>query len=246
MLVSLLGRLGHTTIRLVLFEDSGHWRFAYHTFAIAAGPRYPIATTRQTGKLLAYRLALCSAELQHLSVSFMIAAQGFFDKCIELTGTQWNRLQTLALTSTALTNANTTNPYEAPEGIKTLLRTASAVVARMPRLRLLEVWNGGASLAAVFRYEEADVETGMAKITWRATFALELDPGIKQAWDRGLDRLIFWNWDAAAPEPSIVDGVRSQAHAVQYLGLKCEVARPVSIAEMVIEVDNVWPAGSGP
>ncbi|KAK0670710.1 hypothetical protein QBC41DRAFT_317166 [Cercophora samala] len=64
-----------------------------------------------------------------------------------------------------------------------MLEMASFVALQMPKLDVMELWNGRRGIASVFRYQgprkRADHH---ADITWRSTWPLMLEPRVCRAW----------------------------------------------------------------
>lgn len=170
-------------------------------------------------------LATQSRGLQHLAVSFIINAEGFFQGCP--IGWAWPRLESLALTSDTLSNS----PVNLPR-ISTLLRVAATWAKQMPSMRNFALWNGGRRHACAFIYR---VEGPFASLTWRGTWHFELDDNIVQRWQEVAlahkRRLTF-----VSQEP-IRAVIRSHGDAVYHLKLPCEVVHPASLWQIRREVN---------
>ncbi|KAL8740532.1 MAG: hypothetical protein Q9190_006782 [Brigantiaea leucoxantha] len=121
----------------------------------------------------AYALVEASLGLEHLAASFVSDASHFFDAC--QTWSIWPKLESLALTSNVLT------PQQQPVYINDLLEKIALVAMKMPRLKSMELWNGRAGFAGVFQYQIFESDQ-TAKITWRSTWDLPLEPRILKAW----------------------------------------------------------------
>lgn len=209
--------------RLVLFEDFSEfndgqlqWRRG-HTDAghdFGADPIFG----REIGE--------GSLNLEHFSMAFLSDAQLFF-QTREPTWV-WHNLETLALTSHLL------QPDEDHAKINAMLKEAAAAAMKMPQLRTMEIWNGREGLAGVFRYQTFKSRPE-ARITWRATWNLPLDPDMVTMWEVVAQ-------ENAGAELTIVQGplgrhleIESLDHAISKLCLVNEVVRPVSLWQMYQE-----------
>ncbi|KAI1499094.1 hypothetical protein F5X99DRAFT_411416 [Biscogniauxia marginata] len=113
-------------------------------------PHLSIIDTNSTTDLgLARAFASKSRDLEHLSVSFMIDAQQFFNSC-QLPYT-WPHLRSLTLTSSILTRT------ARQKDISTLLHNASLAALKMPQLERMVLWNGkhGEACAAIYHRDKA-------------------------------------------------------------------------------------------
>lgn len=124
---------------------------------------------------------------------------------------------------------------------------AAGAAGQMPRLKVMEIWNGRPEVAALFRYEaspcpsisasaEGDGEDGdelpPALLTWKATWDMEVREDVLEAW-----RVV-----AGAPGVDVVcevldpeGGIGSHGDAVRALGLRGMVLRPVSAEQVCWE-----------
>lgn len=78
------------------------------------------------------------------SASFIIDASHFFQA--RQPSWKWHSLTTLILTLELLV------PYETSGEANDMLFDAAAAAREMPNLELVEIWNGRAGLAGLFRY----------------------------------------------------------------------------------------------
>ena len=171
-------------------------------------------------------VALASLKLEHLAASFIVDASHFFDIG---PASDWPNLVSLVLTSRLLTP--NTNAVE----IGAMLQVAAAAAMRMPRLVTMEIWNGRKGLAALFKYQ-AFRAMQKARIIWRGTWELTLEPSVIQAWEavahqydsRGLELVEEW-LDKAA--------IKSHGDAIHHLMLSSQVIRPVSLQQIRMEQD---------
>lgn len=171
------------------------------------------------------KLARASLHLTTLSASFMADA-GYFFAAREDSWT-WDNLTSLALTSRVLTNDADTSD------IDYMLREAAATALKMPRLDTMELWNGRRGVAMLFRYRRAR-DGQSAVITVRGTSELALRIAATQAWDAVAHR---HRHGRVVVETSLIDPdvIRCHGDAIRQLGLSTEVARPVSLRQIVSE-----------
>jgi hypothetical protein len=167
--------------------------------------------------------------LEQLSASFLIDACHFFAN--RRPWWKWSSLTTLVLTSLLL------EPNRAQREIIRLLYGAACTAMNMPRLELMEIWNGRPGVAAVFRYQTSRYNAGSewtnrpTVMTWRATWGFVLQPSLIRAWERvtyalhgnvilinreGINRLL----------------IRTHAEAIHCLQISRLVMRPVSLRQI--------------
>ncbi|CAM1509522.1 Fc.00g032610.m01.CDS01 [Cosmosporella sp. VM-42] len=171
------------------------------------------------------KLARASLHLTTLSASFMADAGHFFAARQDLW--TWDKLTSLALTSTVLTDDADTSD------INNMLRDAAVAALKMPRLDKMELWNGRRGLAMLFRYQRAQ-DGQSAIITIRGTSELALGIAASQAWDVVAHR--HCQGKAVVQTSSIdPDVIRCHGDAIRQLGLSTEVARPVSLRQILSE-----------
>ncbi|KAF5484357.1 hypothetical protein CGCS363_v014808 [Colletotrichum siamense] len=181
--------------------------------------------TPKVGKAIAH----VSLQLEHLSASFTVDASHFFSSCEP--SWKWSNLTSLALTSRLLAPDATTTQIGA------MLRTAAKVALRMPKLRVMEVWNGQEGLAALFKYKSMG-HGQRPVITWRATWDYALQPSVIQTW-----RAVsiehqgehYWNDCVVVKELLNVGDVRCHGDAIHHLKLSSSVIRPVSLHQIRTE-----------
>ncbi|KAH7165780.1 hypothetical protein EDB81DRAFT_780390 [Dactylonectria macrodidyma] len=174
---------------------------------------------------VSWKLARASLHLTTLSASFMADAGYFFAARQDLW--MWDKLTSLALTSRVLTNdADTLD-------INNMLRDAAAAALKMPRLDTMELWNGRRGVAMLFRYQRAR-DGQSAIITVRGTSELALGIATTQAWDVVAHR--HCHGRVVVQTSSIdPDVIRCHGDAIRQLGLSTEVARPVSLRQILSE-----------
>jgi hypothetical protein len=115
-----------------------------------------------------------------LSAAFVVDAVDFFASFkptnnLNSNVIPWENLQYLALTSQLL------HPRKADRHINGMLIAAGRAAAFMPKLRGMEIWNGGGGHACVFRYRNYD---GKTYISWECTWGpkFKLDPDVIDCW----------------------------------------------------------------
>ncbi|KAI8723115.1 hypothetical protein NCS52_00166500 [Fusarium sp. LHS14.1] len=142
------GHLPRNLKTLILFEDFNELFFP----DVPPSTRVPNAQTSRS-------LLHASLNLEHLSASFMVDAQDFFDAsqtcCQDAT---WERLEFLALTSRLV------DPADKDFGLTNLLYAAGIFALRAPRLRTMILWYGNKNKAYAFIYKRDDTS-----ITWHGT-----------------------------------------------------------------------------
>lgn len=100
----------------------------------------------------------------------------------------------------------------------------------------MELWNGGDKFAGVFQYqvsEESDDRT--ARITWRGTWDLALEPHVLKAWQtvaasRRADECKLPVITEILDVNDVV--IRSHGDAIRHLRLLNTVVHPVSLWQM--------------
>lgn len=168
----------------------------------------------------AYALVEASLGLEHLAASFTSDASHFFDACQKWS--IWPRLESLALTLNVLKSQQQSN-Y-----INDLLGTIALVAMKMPRLKLMELWNGTAGFAGVFQYQILESDC-TAKITWRSTWDLSLEPRILKAWQAVASERVGCKLQVFTELLDANDVITSHGDAIRYLMLLNTVVHPVSL-----------------
>lgn len=168
----------------------------------------------------AYALAEASLGVEHLAASFVSDASHFFDACQKWN--IWPRLESLALTSNVL------KPQQQSVSINDLLETIALVAMKMPRLKSMELWNGRAGFAGVFQYQISESDR-TAKITWRSTWDLPLEPRVLKAWQAVASERVDCKLQVVTEilDPNVV--ITSHGDAIRYLMLLNTVIHPVSL-----------------
>lgn len=147
---------------------------------------------------------------------------------------KWRSLTTLVLTSRQL------EPSTKPDDILNLLDRAAGAAKRMPRLEIMELWNGRAGMVAIFRYQtprykgDGEKRQHHAVMTWKGTWQFALVVPVVRAWERVTFNL---HGDSLAVRRERVDSrlIRSHGDAVCQLKLEELVVRPVSLRQIRVE-----------
>jgi hypothetical protein len=124
-----------------------------------------------------------------------------------------------------------------PNNINNMLEAAASTALKMPKLKPLEIWNGQARSAALFRYQFK--HRGYAVLNRKSTWKFTLQPRVVKAW-----KAVAYQ---AAPYSHISDNlflveesldetrsIESHADAINYLKL-LKVLRPVSLQQILTE-----------
>jgi len=99
---------------------------------------------------------------------------------------------------------------------------------KMPRLKSMELWNGRAGFAGVFQYQIFESDR-TAKITWRGTWDLPLEPRVLKAWQAVASERVDCKLQVVT---EILDAnvvITSHGDAIRYLRLLNTVVHPVSL-----------------
>ncbi|KAF5567362.1 PRANC domain-containing protein [Fusarium napiforme] len=191
-------------------------------------PGISLPATRVSSQDVSLKLARTSQHLEMLSASFMVDAREFFLAPQIHDSWTWDKLTSLTLTSNVLTGDAD------PLHVNKLLQNAAAAALRMPRLKIMELWNGRKGVAMLFRYQRAREDGQPAIITIRGTSELALGTAVVEAWDTVAHR---HSHSKVAVQTSWIDPSRIRSHgdAIYQLGLLTEVTRPVSLRQIINE-----------
>ncbi|RSL71979.1 hypothetical protein CEP54_001156 [Fusarium duplospermum] len=173
-------------------------------------------------------------QLENMSISFLIDAKEFFQPFWTAQSgwtTSWENLKTLSLTCRAFKSFST-------HRISGVLCAAANAAMKMPKLQLLELWDGVEDRASVFRYRVVD--TTVVEVTWLSTHILEINQKVIDAWT---------SVALAQGRPDIrvsthkldPDKIRSAGSVLQYLHLRDQILHPVSR----YRIDRVEAEGAG-
>jgi hypothetical protein len=206
--------------RMTIFEDLNETYISVNSTGLHE--TLDAEPIRTTSTQVTKELAKASLSLQHLSAAFIIDASQFWEVC--QSNWVWEQLQTLSLTSRDLV------PHKEPKDINRLIFSAAQAIKKMPKLQIIELWNGGQGHAAVFRYKSVKVG-GCAKIAWRGSWNLKFETRVVTAWENvtGARHAGYLQIRNELLRPS---QIRSHGEAVLILELETEVACPVSIQQI--------------
>ena len=224
-LLESLGGFTHPNLRkLVLFENfDQQWAYSLVS-ALPRSETLQCDTARAPSPAMSRKVASKSLGLEQLSVSFMVEA-GHFLNDLDPAWT-WPNLTSLVLTWQILSAEPGSQA-----NINLLLESAAAAAMKMPKLKTMEIWNGGEGLAGTFQYRSAP-----PSITWRGTWEHPFSPPVVQAWqavvakyggDDGTDELVVVN---EALNRRLV--MKSHGDAIHYLKVSPSVIRPVSLQQI--------------
>jgi hypothetical protein len=141
---------------------------------------HPERSTKRANPSLGKALSKSSRFLENLSAAFLVDAEDFFANLWPTNEKNsnvipWENLRTLALTSRLL------HPEIGRRKIDKLLMAAGRAAAFMPKLEVMEIWNGGEGHACIFRYR---YDAGEPKITWESNWGsnVQLDHNVIHCW----------------------------------------------------------------
>ncbi|KAL8837096.1 MAG: hypothetical protein Q9170_002653 [Blastenia crenularia] len=208
----------------MLFED---FQEDYVAVFPRIHPGFDATPIRIPNYVVSEALAKASLELEHLSASFMVDAVYFFQA--RRPSWAWKHLVSLVLTSRLLV------PSEDHAEINLLFQAAAVTAMKMPSLRTMELWNGRRGLACVFRYQASEGNFP-AKIIWRGTWDIPLEPKVVHAWETvatqhaRCDLLVI-----KEPLDKTMVQVRSHGDAIDQLEFLRPVVHPVSLRQLRAE-----------
>ncbi|KAI1368514.1 hypothetical protein F5Y08DRAFT_326046 [Xylaria arbuscula] len=194
--------------RLVVFENFNQQYPAFMQRFYLGEDVNGCDSIRNPSPAVSRMVALASLKLEHLAASFIVDASHFFEK---EPSWEWPNLTSLVITSKLLA------PNENPVKIGSMLQTAAAAAMKMPQLETMEIWNGRKGLAALFKYH-AFRNTQQARITWRGTWELTIEPSTMKAWEAVVNQRGGWRLDLVQ-ERLDKAAIQSHSDAIYYLML---------------------------
>lgn len=218
---SILETLASREIRkLSVFENFN----PYYSRVIPEYKRVRVPST-----VLTRKAAEASLKLEHFSASFLVDAGSFFSSCEA--SWKWPNLTSLTLTSRVLT------PKTSQTDIDSLLISAATAAMEMPQLEIMEIWNGQAGIAALFRYQSR-----YAVVNWKCTWDTTLQPLVIQAWTQVAQK---YGSRGLVRREEVLDNhadIKSHGDAIHYLKLSGQVVRPISLQQIRTEhkVHSIW------
>ncbi|KAG4279216.1 hypothetical protein FPRO04_05757 [Fusarium proliferatum] len=208
--------------KLVIFENDNE----------SYAETYRAPAVRVPSQDVSLKLARISQHLEMLSAAFMADASHFFAAPQIQDSWTWGKLASLALTSNVLTGD--ADPLHVDE----MLQNAATAALKMPKLNIMELWNGRKGVAMLFRYQRAQEDGQPPTITIRGTSELGLGTGVVEAWDMVAYQHSYQHCHSKVViRTSSIDakGIRSHGDAICQLGLLTEVTRPVSLRQIINE-----------
>lgn len=170
-----------------------------------------------------------SRNLEHFSMSFFTDADDFFyafwpwNNGVSFDW-KWEKLTTFAHTSKHL------NPSQAREKVNDLLEAAGTAAKSMPKLRVMEIWNGkNDSHGCLFRYCTDDTSS---TITWKSSWDMELESRVIDCWTKTAYQNTRYENVGIVYEPLPMDGTHFPASVLRHLQLKDKIVHPVSFSQI--------------
>lgn len=108
----------------------------------------------------------------------------------------------------------------------------------MPKLKTMEIWNGLEGLAALFKFEFVPGQQRPlpSVLTWRATWHLNLEIEVIDAWDKVVRHRDDGGDGVRAVYESVEpEEIRSHGDAIVSLKLSETVIRPISLQQILRE-----------
>ncbi|KAI1401744.1 hypothetical protein F4819DRAFT_486296 [Hypoxylon fuscum] len=135
----------------------------------------------ESNELLANEFVNISRGLQHLSLAFLVDAEDFISYARE--GIQhkryhWKHLRSLSLTMKCFVRPDPSWPLPVSR-LNGSLVAAGEMAKEMPRLNMMEIWNGDKGQAGIFRYISTSEST---TISWQGTKHLQLSTQAIKTW----------------------------------------------------------------
>ncbi|KZZ94148.1 hypothetical protein AAL_05115 [Moelleriella libera RCEF 2490] len=108
-----------------------------------------------------------------------------------------------------------------------MLRAAASAALATPKLETMEIWKGRIELAALFRYQACRTKE-RAMITWRATWALDIESQTILAWEAVNKDLTL----SVVQESLEEDIIKSHTNALQLVGFSRQIIPPISLQQI--------------
>ncbi|KAH8815922.1 hypothetical protein F5884DRAFT_852390 [Xylogone sp. PMI_703] len=218
----MLTSLPETLKTLILFEEFNEdYNIVHCTEDFTIGWPHPPELVKTPCLSISVALAWRSTRLEKLFASYIVDAEDFFKVCRPHWA--WSNLTSLALTSRLL--VGTTQPSK----INSLLVSAGTVAINMPRLQIMELWNGVKGNAYVFRYQ---VTASFATLSWCGTWDLELESQVVDIWQRVSVLHTGYELSVQVSQRLNKRDISSHAAAIQRLKLNKQVIHPISLGQI--------------
>lgn len=177
---------------------------------------------------LAAKVRGASTQLESLAVSFVIDARDFFAlPKRELAVDNFPRLEFCILTSRVLRERNDGH-------INQLLRAAGNAALKMPKLRVMELWNARQEEAAIFRYQQKPFNT--VELAWSSSWDFSLDPKVVAHWEKVA--LKHGCRELSTTTCRIETPLAGPGSILKYLHLRHRILNPLSLWQIQQEADD--------
>jgi hypothetical protein len=173
-----------------------------------------------------------STKLDLLAVSFVIDARDFFlpfSPMSDLAPPGFPQLQFIAITSDDL------DPSKGAEHVNNLLYSAGNAALRMPKLQVMELWNGRPGEAAVFRYERSPPDI-VATLTWSSSWTFFPNPKVFDQWRKVADKHMCPGFRMNLSK--MPAGPGCPGSILKYLRLRHQIVHPLSLHEIQKDIDE--------
>ncbi|KAF4512571.1 hypothetical protein G6O67_001691 [Ophiocordyceps sinensis] len=148
----------------------------------------------------------------------------------------WANLESLAFTSQVL------HPTVEGKSINDLLEAAAGAAMEMPKLRTMELWNGGSGFGCIFRYSRAEADA-CSTVSLRNTWGHELEPRVRRAWEDVANR--HQGHGVVVEERALPrEDAKFFGSVVELLELRRLVLHPVSLSQVKWEGEEYMGAMS--
>lgn len=174
--------------------------------------------------------------LKCLSLCFVINAEAFLDRICTGQPQQLNggykELTSLTLTSHSL-KAEINEEWDMSlwlRGVRDLIYLAAMAAKRMPKLRLMEIWNSGDGTSSIFQYKKTDED--VFEISWKSTQNCNpFEDDVVQAWREAA--VEHGQSEVTISPPMLLSGdFEYYGSTIPYLESRNMVLHPVSAAQM--------------
>ncbi|KAI0101813.1 hypothetical protein GGR51DRAFT_550752 [Nemania sp. FL0031] len=196
---------------------------------------HPERSTKRANPSLGKAFSKSTRSLDIISAAFIIDAEHFFadfwpTRPLHSNIVPWRNLRKLALTSRLL------HPGIGRGKINKLLMAAGRAAAFMPKLEIMEIWNGGEGHACVFRYS---TDAGGPQISWSSNWGIDVQLSV--------DVVSCWanNGRSCGNLTTAVNRLRlkrkqvkTYARAIRYLKMRRNVLHVISDYQVFWEEHN--------
>lgn len=155
-----------------------------------------------------------------------LSARAFLRQLIPEAKRRRSKLECLSL------RANSLRPFTSQQFVTSLLTSAGRAASKLPRRRIIELWNSGEGYGYLFRYAQEDCR---ATITWRSTGQdIGLASQVIQVWSKvaGARTLIVER--SLFTEDEVGSGGFKHQTILRHLALRRLVLDPISEAQLMV------------